>query len=133
LLVGAGANRKQVANMLAEFIKHTGIPFFNTQMGKGVIDERHEKYLGTAALSDNDYVHCAIAKADLIINVGHDTIEKPPFIMERNNGQQIIHINFYPAHTDSIYFPQCQVIGDIANALWQIKERLAPQKLWDFS
>lgn len=133
LLVGAGANRKQVANMLTEFIKHTGIPFFNTQMGKGVIDERHEKYLGTAALSDGDYVHCAISKADLIINVGHDTTEKPPFLMERNNGQQVIHINFYPAKTDMVYFPHCQVVGDIANALWQIKEQLAPQKHWDFS
>ena len=39
-------------------------------------------YLGTAALSEGDYVHDAIDLADLIINVGHDVIEKPPFFME---------------------------------------------------
>jgi len=70
LVIGAGANRKQTAKMLAEFVDKTGIYFVNTQMGKGVIDERHEKFLGTAALSENDYVHCALDKADRIINVG---------------------------------------------------------------
>ena len=27
-----------------------------------------------------DYVHRAIETADLIINIGHDVIEKPPFL-----------------------------------------------------
>ena len=76
LLIGAGANRKLTSKTLRQFVDKTGIPFFNTQMGKGVIDERHSLCIGTAALSDNDYIHCAIHKADLIINVGHDVIEK---------------------------------------------------------
>ena len=38
-------------------------------------------YMGTAALSERDYVHEAIDRADLIISIGHDTVEKPPFIM----------------------------------------------------
>ncbi|MCX6714224.1 MAG: acetolactate synthase large subunit [Candidatus Uhrbacteria bacterium] len=132
LLIGAGANRKLTAKMLREFIDKTGIPFFDTQMGKGVVDERHELYVGTAALSANDYVHCAVEAADLIINVGHDVVEKPPFIMKRN-GQTVIHINFYSAKMDQIYFPQQEVIGDIANAIWQIKERITPSSHWDFS
>ena len=40
-------------------------------------------YLGTAALSERDYVHDAIDRADLIIAIGHDTVEKPPFLMGR--------------------------------------------------
>ena len=35
--------------------------------------------LGTAALSDHEYVHLAIDQADLIISIGHDIVEKPPF------------------------------------------------------
>lgn len=132
LLIGAGANRKLTAKMLREFIEKTGIPFFNTQMGKGVLDERSPLYIGTAALSSKDYVHCAVASADLIINVGHDVVEKPPFIMH-HGGQQVMHINFYSAKVDAIYFPQHEVVGDIANAIWQIKEKLAPQPHWDFS
>ena len=60
LLVGAGANRKWIIDALETFVAKTGIPFFNTQMGKGVISGFHELYIGTAALSDGDYLHCAI-------------------------------------------------------------------------
>lgn len=119
ILIGAGANRKSTSKMLRELVDKTGIPFFNTQLGKGVIDERHPLYLGTAALSANDFLHCAVARADLIINVGHDVVEKPPFIMQPS-GTQVIQLNFYTAKVDEIYFPQLDVVGDIANAVWQI-------------
>jgi len=132
ILIGAGANRKLTSKMLAEFVQKTGIPYFNTQMGKGVLDERHPLYLGCAALSANDYLHCAIDRADLIINVGHDVVEKPPFIMKQG-GAQVIHVNFLTAKVDPIYFPQLEVIGDIANAIWQMKERITRQPYWDVS
>lgn len=131
LLIGAAANRKRTQKMLKLFIDKTGIPFFNTQMGKGVIDERDPLYLGTAALSDNDYIHCAINRADLIINVGHDIVEKPPFFMSKE-GAKVIHINFFSANVDEVYFPQLEVIGDIANAVWQISEKIEKQTNWDF-
>jgi len=132
ILVGAGGNRKLISRMLKYFIDKTGIPFFNTQLGKGVIDERHPLYLGTAALTDNDYVHSAVREADLIINIGHDVIEKPPFLM-RENGPKVIHINFCSAKVDQVYFPQLEVLGDIANAIWQIAEKISVQPSWDFS
>ncbi len=132
ILVGAGANRKRVSKTLLLFTTRTGIPFFNTQMGKGVIPEDHPQCLGTAALTDLDYVHCALYRSDLIINVGHDDIEKPPFLMAVD-GPQVIHINFSPAQVDDIYFPQHEVVGDIANALWLLSERIQPQAHWDFS
>ena len=34
--------------------------------------------MGTAAISDGDYVHTCLDHADVIIMVGHDVIEKPP-------------------------------------------------------
>lgn len=132
LLVGAGANRKRSSKALTKFIEKTGIPFFNTQMGKGVIDERHESYLGTAALSDHDFLHCAIDRADLIINVGHDVIEKPPFFM-KDDGPKVIHVNFSPAQIDPVYFPQLDVVGDIATSINRLCEALTPQDHWDFS
>jgi len=132
LLVGAGANRKSTARMLRQFIDKTGIPFFSTQMGKGVVDERDPLFLGNAALSANDFVHRAIDAADLIINVGHDVVEKPPFFMGRQ-GLLVIHINFLSASVDPVYFPQLEVVGDIANSIWQLKDRILPQGAWDFS
>ncbi|MEX1212361.1 MAG: acetolactate synthase large subunit [Balneolaceae bacterium] len=119
LMIGAGANRKDTRDALTELIDRTGIYFFCTQMGKGVIDERHPQYLGTAALSDHDFVHRAIEKADLILNVGHDTVEKPPFYM-KPGGKKVIHLNFSPAEVDAVYFPQLNLVGDIQTSVQHI-------------
>jgi acetolactate synthase-1/2/3 large subunit len=51
LLIGAGANRKLTCKMLRRLVDRTGIPFVTTQMGKGVINEDDDKFLGNAALS----------------------------------------------------------------------------------
>ncbi len=131
LMIGAGANRKDTRNALTEFIDQSGIYFFNTQMGKGVVDERHPQYLGTAALSDHDFLHRAIDKADLIINVGHDVIEKPPFFMHEG-GKKVIHLNFFPAEVDAVYFPQLNVVGDITTSIRHICRHISPQTDWDF-
>jgi len=132
LLIGAGANRKPTQQALCYFIESTGICFFSTQMGKGVIDERHPHFLGTAALSDNDFLHCAINRADLIVNVGHEIMEKPPFIMEQG-GKKVIHINFFPSHIDDVYFPQLNVVGDISTSVERIAEQIKDNSNWDLS
>src|SRR5690606_27067658 len=105
LVIGAGANRTVTCRMLLEFIEKTGIPFLTTQLGKGVIDERHPGFVGCAALSAGDFVHRAIEAADLIVNIGHDVIEKPPFFMQVN-GTPVIHISSRTAEVDPVYFPQ---------------------------
>ncbi len=134
LMVGSGANRKRASQALTEFVDTIDMPFVNTQMGKGIIDERHKNYVGTAALSDNDFVHEAFDGADLIINVGHDTIEKPPFFMSEENDCKVIHINFFPAEIDSVYFPHLNLIGDIAATINKLKNALTPHiGGWDFS
>ena len=132
MVVGAAANRRLTCKMLRRFIDETGIPFVTTQMGKGVANEYDPRFLGNAALSDGDFVHRALSHADLIINVGHDVIEKPPFFMKQN-GLEVIHVNFFSAQVDPVYFPQVEVIGDIANSIWQICEAVEPQTHWGFA
>ncbi len=129
LLIGAGANRKLTAKTLRQFVEKTGIPYITTQMGKGVLDESDALFLGNTALSDGDFVHRVIDRADLIINVGHDVVEKPPFFMQPD-GVKVIHVNFESASVDPVYFPQLEVVGDIANSIWQINEKIAPQDSW---
>ena len=36
------------------------------------------------------------------------------------------------AEVDPVYFPQIEVIGDIANAIWQMKEDISPNRSWNF-
>jgi len=69
ILVGAGANRKRVSKYLTKFIQLYNIPFFCSQMGKGVVDERLAQYIGTAALTSGDYIHEVIDQSDLILSV----------------------------------------------------------------
>ncbi|MFO7823302.1 MAG: acetolactate synthase large subunit [Cyclobacterium sp.] len=132
LLIGAGANRKITCQALVKFVDESGIYFFTTQMGKGVIDERHPQYLGTAALSSNDFLHAALDASDLIINVGHDVIEKPPFFMKQG-GKKVIHVNFAPAEVDPVYFPQLNVVGDITSSVEKLTEKITKTDNWDFS
>lgn len=131
LVIGAGANRTSTSRMLLQFIEKTGIPFLTTQLGKGVIDERHPKFLGCAALSAGDFVHRAVEDSDCIVNIGHDVIEKPPFFM-RSGGPTVIHLSTKTAEVDPVYFPGIEVIGDIANAIWQMKEDIVPSGSWAF-
>ena len=126
LVIGAGANRTMTSKMLREFIDKTGIPFLTTQLGKVVIDERHPKFVGCAALSAGDFVHRAVEASDCIVNIGHDVIEKPPFFM-KPGGAEVIHVSTRTAEVDPVYFPQIEIIGDIANAIWQLKEAITPQ------
>ncbi|MEM8792198.1 MAG: acetolactate synthase large subunit [Pseudomonadota bacterium] len=154
LVIGAGGNRKLTSKMLTRMVDKFGIPFVTTQLGKGVVSEDHPLFMGCAALSAGDYVHRAIEAADVIINVGHDVIEKPPFFMQKgaaasgqtgadvdpvmvSEGTKVIHVSFRSAEVDPVYFPQVEVVGDIANAIWQIKNGLSDHKdgcsHWDFS
>ena len=131
LCVASACNRNNSAPALRDFVERTGIYFFSTQMGKGAVDERHERCLGTAALSDQDYLHCAIDRADLVINVGHDVSEKPPFIM-REGGQTVIHLSYFPAEMDDVYFPQHEVIGCTATNMRMLADAIEPSTAWDF-
>lgn len=132
LLIGAGANRKRTCKMLRQLVDRWQIPFVTTQMGKGVVDETSPLFLGNAAVSSDDFLHRAFEVADLVLNVGHDVVEKPPFVM-KGSEQKVVHINFLPAQTDPVYFPQVELTGDIANTVWQVNESLGEVPEWDFT
>ncbi|HLS68321.1 MAG TPA: acetolactate synthase large subunit [Kiloniellales bacterium] len=125
VMVGAAGNRPHLVEPLSDFVRRLGIPFFNTQMGKGAVTGGSNLYLGTAALSEGDYVHEAVAAADLIIAIGHDTVEKPPFLMKNAGGPRVLHIAYQSATVEQVYHPDAEVIGDIGAAVTALAERLA--------
>ena len=129
VMLGAAASRPRLGSDLARFLGRTRIPFFTTQMGKGVVgDESGERlpddlWLGTAALSEGDYVHDAVDRADLIIAIGHDTVEKPPFFMGPG-GPKVIHVSFASPSFEEVYFPDAAVVGDVGPSLTLLADRL---------
>ena len=139
VMLGAAASRPRLEDDLASFLARLQIPFFTTQMGKGFssqvtkdevsgesVAQPIDLWMGTAALSERDYVHTAIDKADLIIAVGHDTVEKPPFIMGPG-GPTVIHVGYTPANVEEVYFPQASVVGDVGPSLSLLADRLEGQ------
>ena len=123
VMLGAAASRPRLADALSDFVKRLQIPFFNTQMGKGAVSGGSELYMGTAALSERDYVHQAIDRADLIISIGHDTVEKPPFLMGPD-GPKVLHVGYLPATVEEVYFPHAELIGDVGPTLAFLADRL---------
>jgi len=123
IMLAAAASRPRSTFGIAGFVRRTGISFFTTQMGKGTVPGGTNLYMGTAALSERDYVHEAIDQADLIIAIGHDTVEKPPFIMGPK-GPQVIHVSYTPATVEQVYFPHAEVVGDVGPSLELLADRL---------
>jgi acetolactate synthase I/II/III large subunit len=125
IMIGAAGNRPRLVEPLSDFVRRTQIPFFNTQMGKGAVTGGSNLYLGTAALSERDYVHDAIERADLVIAVGHDTVEKPPFLMGGvAGGPKVIYIGYVSANVEQVFYPDAELIGDIGTTVTALGDRL---------
>lgn len=125
VMIGAAGNRPRLVEALSDFVRRTRIPFFNTQMGKGAVTGGSNLYLGTAALSERDYVHDAIDRADLIIAIGHDTVEKPPFLMGKAaGGPKVIHVGYVSANVEEVFYPDAELIGDIGASVSALADRL---------
>jgi acetolactate synthase-1/2/3 large subunit len=123
VMLGAAASRPLLADALSDFVRRMRIPYVNTQMGKGSVAGGSNLYMGTAALSERDYVHQAIDRADLIIAIGHDTVEKPPFIMGPK-GPTVLHVGYLPATVEEVFFPHAELIGDVGPSLKLLADRL---------
>jgi acetolactate synthase-1/2/3 large subunit len=51
----------------------------------------------------------------------------------RPGGPEVIHVNYSPATVDPVYFPGHEVVGDVANAIWQLSETTQRKPHWDAS
>jgi acetolactate synthase-1/2/3 large subunit len=130
IMIGAASSRPRLVEPLSDFVRKTRIPFFNTQMGKGAVTGGSNLYVGTAALSERDYVHDAIDRADLIIAIGHDTVEKPPFLMGQvaggfAGGPKVIYLGYVSATVEQVFHPDAELVGDIGASVTSLAERLA--------
>jgi acetolactate synthase-1/2/3 large subunit len=125
IMIGAAGNRPRLVDPLSDFVYRTRMPFFNTQMGKGAVTGCSEFYLGTAALSERDYIHDAIDRSDLIVAIGHDTIEKPPFLMGNiAGGPKVIYVGYVSANVEQVFYPDAEIVGDIGATVTALAERL---------
>ena len=126
ILAGNGAIRKRAAAQLSRLVQKTGIGVVNTFMGKGAVSMHDEHCLYTMGLGSGDYNNLAFDDADLVISCGYDLVEYSPSAWNRKNQEtkKIIHIDFWEAEVDKDYQPDVEVVGDLADALWQLNEAI---------
>ena len=124
ILAGNGAIRKRASQQLKRFAENTGIPVFNTFMGKGALSRTDPHCLLTVGLQAKDYAVHIFEQADLVITVGYDLVEYHPRSWNTGQPKKILHIDFLPAEVDQQYPVEVEIGADIANALWQLNERL---------
>ena len=131
VILSSGANRNLITRQLMQFIENTGIYAVHTQMGKGVLSDTSMYSLYAAGIHGRDYVNCGIDRADLIITIGYNIVEYPPYVWNRGLDKKIINIDFVEAEVDKYFNPDIEVIGDIASSLLQLGELVETRKNGD--
>ncbi len=124
IIVSSGANRTSITDELEDFTKKTGIYLVHTQMGKGVVPDDCPCSLFATGIHAHDYVNCGIDEADLIITVGYDIVEYPPYLWNRMLDKKIINIDFVESLPDRYFNPDLEVIGDIAASIREIAAKI---------
>ncbi|HWQ48284.1 MAG TPA: acetolactate synthase large subunit [Methanosarcina sp.] len=127
IIVSSGANRKAVTEELEGFVGRTGIYLVHTQMGKGVVPDDCSYSLFATGIHARDYVNCGIDGADLIITIGYDIVEYPPYLWNRTLDKQIINIDFVESVPDRYFNPTVEVIGDIVSSIRELAASI-PEK-----
>ena len=128
IILSSGANRNMINRHLTQFIKKTGIYVVHTQMGKGVLSDESEHSLFAIGIHRRDYVNCGIDRADVIITIGYNIVEYPPYIWNAHLEKKIINIDFAEAEVDKYYNPDIEIIGDIHSSLRYLGEMITPRK-----
>lgn len=134
-ILGREMNQGILSIKMTDFINKNKLPFITTQMGKGSVSEDLPYFLGTTSLSRNDYIHQAISSSDTIFILGHDIMEKPPFIFDEENmlNKKVIHINSYPLVKDKVYLPNFEILVNLEEFLNKINSLELNNTNWDFS
>ena len=127
IIVSSGANRKAISKELEDFVGRTGIYLVHTQMGKGVVPDDCVYSLFATGIHARDYVNCGIDGADLIITIGYDIVEYPPYLWNRELDKQIINIDFVESVPDRYFNPTVEIIGDIASSIRELAAHI-PEK-----
>lgn len=127
LYVGQGT-RGGFAEIKA-FAEYFSMPVASSVLAKGIIPDRYENYLGTAARVAGKPANEALAVADLIVFAGSDFPFAKYFF---NPTAKFIQIDIDSAKFGRRHKTDVTILGDATTALKQIREKgtARPKDLW---
>ena len=132
IIVSSGANQKEITEELEDFTAKTGIYLVHTQMGKGVVPDDCIYSLFATGIHARDYVNCGIDGADLIMTVGYNIAEYPPYLWNGKLDKKIINIDFVESVPDRYFNPTIEVIGDVASSIRELAASIKEKREFPF-
>ncbi|HEV8537040.1 MAG TPA: acetolactate synthase large subunit [Candidatus Limnocylindria bacterium] len=132
ILAGNGVARREAAghatvDALRRFVRRSGIYATHTYMAKGVLDPYGPMSLPAVGLQrpGADLANIAqLANADLVIAIGYDLVEWSPSLWNPKRDKAVIHVDSTPAELDGHYQPSVEVVGELADSLTELAERV---------
>ena len=114
-VIGASAMRLRDPDALRRVVEHYGLPFATTTMAKGLIAEDHPLSLGCIERACRQVQRKLLRSADLIVGLGHDTIEVE---YEAWIGDvPLVHVDIEAADIAPSVRLVHQVIGELSSSL----------------
>jgi len=132
IIVSSGANREEITKELGDFARKTGIYLVHTQMGKGVVPDDCVYSLFATGIHARDYVNCGIDGAGLIITVGYNIAEYPPYLWNGKLDKKIINIDFVESVPDRYFNPTIEIIGDVASSIRELAASIPGKREFPF-
>lgn len=132
IIVSSGANRKEITEELKDFTGKTGIYLVHTQMGKGVVPDDCIYSLFATGIHARDYVNCGIDGADLIITVGYNIAEYPPYLWNGKLDKKIINIDYVESVPDRYFNPTVEIIGNVASSIRELAANIPEKREFPF-
>ena len=126
LLVGSRGSDDATVTALHQLLKQTTLPVVETFQGAGVISRELEPeiFFGRIGLFRNQTGDKLLKQSDLVITLGYDAIEYEPRNWNKENTLNIVALDTTPVQIDNNFVPQRQLVGDLAQSLRLLIERL---------
>ncbi|MGC8257018.1 acetolactate synthase AlsS [Leuconostoc mesenteroides subsp. jonggajibkimchii] len=126
LLVGSRGSDDATVTALHQLLKQTTLPVVETFQGAGVISRElePETFFGRIGPFRNQTGDKLLKQSDLVITLGYDAIEYEPRNWNKENTLNIVALDTTPVQIDNNFVPQRQLVGDLAQSLRLLIERL---------
>lgn len=125
ILAGIRASHFSAVKAVRALLHKYNIPVVETFQASGLIsrDLEHNFY-GRVGLFRNQPGDQVLAKADVLLTIGYDSVEYDPKFWNKNPSRIIIHLDESSPDIDNCYQPNIELIGDIGETVNILADKL---------
>ena len=127
IIAGSSAMRSNASKAITCFAEQLHIPVVNTMMCKGIVPRDSRYAIGTIGIPQKDYINKLFEVSDLVIGIGYDLVEYAPQKWNKSTKPNVVHIGIKAADINKNYQTVAQVVGNIADSLYKILEKVSPK------